>query len=60
MNDYEEALRDGFFDYALISSYSPSELTRYVQIENLVRKYYCPYFKQNKTGGIDIYKKCVN
>jgi len=60
MNDYEEALQDGFFDYALISSYSPSELTRYVQIENLVRKYYCPYFKQNKTGGIDIYKKCVN
>jgi hypothetical protein len=58
MNDYEAALRDGFFDYALISSYSPSDLPRYVQIENLVRKYYCPYFKQYNSNGIDIYKKC--
>ena len=60
MNDYETALRDKFFDYALISSYSPSEFPRYTQIENLVRKYYCPYLKQNKSNGIDIYKKCVS
>ena len=60
MNDYEMALKDNFFDYALISSYSPSEFPRYVQIENLVRKYYCPYLKQNKSNGIDIYKKCNN
>ena len=58
MNDYEIALKDGFFDYALISSYSPSEFPRYVQIENLIRKYYCPYLKQNKPNGIDIYKRC--
>ena len=60
MNDYETALKDNFFDYALISSYSPPEFPRYVQIENLVRKYYCPYLKQNKSNGIDIYKKCVS
>ena len=58
MEDYETALKDKFFDYAVISSYSPPEYSRYVQIENLVRKYYCPYFKQNKPNGIDIYKKC--
>jgi len=58
MNDYEIALRDGFFDYALISSYSPPEYSRYTQIENLVRKYYCPYLKQYKSNGIDIYKRC--
>jgi hypothetical protein len=58
MNDYEIALRDGFFDYALISSYSPPEYSRYTQIENLVRRYYCPYLKQYKSNGIDIYKKC--
>jgi len=58
MNDYEMALRDNFFDYALISSYSPPEFSRYIQIENLVRKYYCPYLKENKLEGIDIYKKC--
>jgi hypothetical protein len=58
MNDYEMALKDNFFDYALISSYSSPEFPRYVQIENLVRKYYCPYLKQNKSNGIDIYKKC--
>jgi hypothetical protein len=60
MNDYEMALKDNFFDYALISSYSPPEFPRYIQIENLVRKYYCPYLKQNKPNGIDIYKKCNN
>jgi len=58
IEDYETALIDNFFDYALISSYSPSEYTRYIQIENSVRKLYCPYFKQNKPNGIDIYKKC--
>jgi hypothetical protein len=60
MNDYETALKDNFFDYALISSYSPPVFPRYIQIENLVRKYYCPYLKQNKSNGIDIYKKCVS
>jgi hypothetical protein len=58
MNDYENALRDNFFDYALISSYSPQELPRYVQIENLVRNYYCPVLKQGTPSGVDIYKKC--
>jgi len=60
MNDYEMALKDNFFDYALISSYSPPEFPRYAQIENLVRNYYCPYLKQDKPSGIDIYKKCVD
>jgi len=59
MEDYETALVNNFFDYAVISSYSPPEYPKYVQIENLVRKYYCSYFKQNKPNGIDIYKKCV-
>jgi len=58
IEDYETALIDNFFDYALISSYSPSEYTRYIQIENSVRKLYFPYFKQNEPNGIDIYKKC--
>jgi predicted membrane-bound dolichyl-phosphate-mannose-protein mannosyltransferase len=59
IEDYETTLTNKFFDYALISSHSPLEYPRYVQIENLVRKYYCPYFKQNKSNGIDIYKRCV-
>jgi hypothetical protein len=58
IEDYETALKDKFFDFAFISSYSPPEFPRYIQIENSVRKYYCPYLKQNRTNGIDIYKKC--
>jgi len=60
MRDYEFALNDNFFDYAIISSYSPPEHSRYKEIEDLVRKYYCPYLKQDKSNGIDIYKKCID
>lgn len=58
MNDYEAAIKDGFFDYALISSHSPESFPRYVQIENLVREYYCPVYETERFNGIDIYKRC--
>jgi hypothetical protein len=57
IENYEEALRDGFFDYALISSYS-GNFPKYRLIEKLVRQYYCPFLTSEKFNGIDIYKKC--
>ncbi|MFH1331820.1 MAG: hypothetical protein ABIH63_00865 [archaeon] len=58
IEEYEQALKDGYFDYATISSYSPNKFSRYKMIEELVRKYYCPMLKSDKSNGIDIYKRC--
>lgn len=58
LEGYQKAIEDEFFDYAIVSSYSPPEYYRYQQIENHVRKYYCPLVKNNKNNGLDIYKKC--
>ena len=58
IEEYEEALKDGFFNYATISSLSPYTFPRYQRIENLVRKHYCPILLSNKSNGIDIYKRC--
>jgi len=58
IEDYEQALQRGYFNYALISSYSPESFPRYVLIENLVREYYCPVYETNRYNGIDIYKRC--
>lgn len=58
IEEYEHALKDGYFDYALISSYSPQKFPRYKLIEDLVREHYCPLHNSKRPGGIDIYKRC--
>ena len=58
LEEYEHALQDGYFDYATIPSYSSDKFQRYKEIENLVRKYYCPVLESRRKGGIDIYKRC--
>lgn len=55
---YKEAIKDGFFDYAVVSSFSSPKFPIYMAIENLVRDNYC-LIERNKYGsGIDIYKRC--
>jgi hypothetical protein len=58
IEEYEQALKEGYFNYATISSYSSDTFPRYKEIEDLVRKYYCPVLHSNGSNGIDIYKKC--
>ncbi len=58
IEEYENALKDGYFDYALISSYPTKIFGRFDLIEDLVREYYCPVSVSDKPNGIDIYEKC--
>jgi len=56
--EYEAGLRDGFFDFALIGSFSSSQYPKYQAIGSMVRKYYCQEYLSNRTDGIDIYRRC--
>ncbi len=58
IEEYEAALKDGYFSYALIASYPSSKYPRYVMIEDLVRKYYCSEFESGRPNGIDVYGRC--
>jgi hypothetical protein len=58
IREYEQALSEGFFDYAIISSYSSGKYSRYDMIEALVRKYYCPVLESRRPNGLDIYGRC--
>jgi hypothetical protein len=58
INDYELAIKNGYFDYALISSQFPKGYEKYRMIEEMVREYYCPLYESDAPNGIDIYKRC--
>lgn len=55
---YKEAIKDGFYDYAVISSFSTPKFPRFMEIENNVRNNYCIVERNKFDSGIDIYKRC--
>jgi hypothetical protein len=58
IEEYENALKDGYFDYVTIASFSSAKYPRYDMIEALVREYYCPLLESAGPNGIDIYQRC--
>ncbi len=57
IEEYEAALKDGYFDYAIIASYK-SGYPRYDMIEENVRKYYCKAFESGGPNGMAVYRRC--